>query len=813
MAADPNRDTFLKQLSEMRSLRSQQMQAGGQQMQALGRQTAMLSSMNSNLAKQSQQISQMNNSLSRGFSGLAKSVSGLSSAVTRGAASTVAAVSKGAGGAVGSAAAGAGRVSASAISGVTSGIVSALSYALPTAIAGVIGKSLIWDNIDEDTKKEMGENIGGIFKNVFGDSLKPVTKELKVMTLTLADTLESLSDRIGAVVSGIKGKMPALKDGARETASNISNRASDAAQEAAQKLPRGVQVAGLMARDVKDVAVKGYDLLKGTEAPEVEQVKTGVAVAGTAAAAYQTRKLAKESIPLAKTAEKGAGFKGSLNQQAMDLLKKDGSKVTKLSLLTARMVVRITVAGGATAAKVLGAIVKFKLDRAAAIIGPIITLVGLWYVLDTIESMVADKTVTPEDGKELADFAKKQAAFASAGSFVVGGLAAAAGVAGGGFLSVPLGIAGSIGGGMLGNYVAEKTTKFSASLTAEIPEAKKEPGSNLTTQMINLKEKKAGKKSASVVSKPSAGATTSDKDAKGETGNSQKAMEFLMARGWTKEQAAGIVGNLQVESALKTTAFNPKEDAIGVAQWRGPRQQKFKEIFGKDVKDATFEEQLAFVDWELRNSHKKAGDLLQGAKTAEDAALIIDEYYEISKGTGRGKGGDAIKKRQQNALALMGGGAQSTMTAGGGEGGQTAGLQGDQVSAGQKPTAGMSVSQKMDYYRSQSDEDGAQASSTPKPNEQKKPGMFDSFKNAFSSDSFDKLTGDLQKGVEDLMSFDITSKKEAAAGASAPPASGGDTVVNVSGGGGSSPPAYNPVAPAASYQSQFTTLAGIQRTA
>jgi hypothetical protein len=765
--------------------------------------------MNSNIARQSQQISQMNNSLSRGFSGLAKSVSGLSSAVARGAASTVAAVGRGAGGAVGSAAAGAGRVSASAVSGITGGIVSALSYALPTAIAGVIGKSLIWDNIDEDTKKEMGENIGGIFKNVFGDSLKPVTKELKVMTLTLADTLESLSDRIGSVVSGIKGKLPALKDGARETASNVSNAASNVVDSVKDKIPRGARVASIMASDVSGVAKKGVELARSASGVDTGEVKQGVAAVGVGAVGVSVTKTLQGASATAKGVEKAAGAKNSISKLAMDLLKKDGSKITKASLLAARVVARLTLMSGPTVAKLLGMILKYKLAKYTAVLSVVIEGGMYWVITSEIEAMMQEGVLTAEEGKALIELARKQSLYSGAGALALGGIGAAAGS---GLLSIPLGIAGSVAGGMAGSKIAEMTTKLPDSLKEEYDESKaeKKMGDSVgALDVANKRDKKKQKTSAATVSKPSAGATES----KGEKGNAQKAMEFFMSKGWTREQAAGIVGNLQTESStFSTVETGDGGKAVGIAQWHPDRQARFKEIFKKDIREATFEEQLAFVDYELNNQEKVAGNKLREAKSAEEAALVIDEYYERSKGTGKGKGGDAIKKRQQYALALVGGSAQTTMMAGGG-GDQTAGLKSDQVSAAQKPTAGMNISQKMDYYRGQLGEDGAQASSTPKPNEQKKPGMFDSFKNAFSSDAFDKLTGDLQKGVEDLMSFDITSKKEAAASASAPPVSGGDTVVNVSGGGGNSPPAYNPIAPAASYQSQFTSLAGIQRTA
>lgn len=810
MAADPNRATFMQQLSEMRALRSQQLQAGGQQMQALGRQTAMMSSMNSNLAKQTQQISQLNNSLSRGFSGLAKSIGGLSSAVTRGAASTVAAVGRGAGGAIGSAASGAGRVSASAVSGITSGVVSALKFTLPAAIAGVVGKSLVWDNIDEDTKKELGENVGGIFKNVFGDSLKPVTKELKVMTLTLADTLESLGETIGGVVAGIKGKLPALKDSAKETASNVSNRASQVVDKAKENIPHGARVAGIMARDVASVAKKGYDLVSGASGADVSTAKGVAAGVGAIAVGKKTASVLQESAATAKGVEKAAGAKNSITKLAMDILKKDGSKVTKASLLAARVVARLTLMSGPVVSKLLGAILKYKLAKWTAVLSLVIEGGMYWLIASEVEAMMQEGVLNAEEGKSLIELARKQAAYSSAGALALGGIGAAAGS---GLFSIPLGIGGSILGGMAGSKIAEATTKLPDSLKQEYEETKKEAGvtgSINPASVANKKKEKTDKKAATVVSKPSAGAT---EDKKGENGTAQKAMEYFMSRGWTREQAAGIVGNLQTESStFSTTAVGDGGKAVGIAQWHPDRQQRFKDIFKKDIRDASFEEQLAFVDYELNNQEKVAGSKLREAKTADEAALIMDEYYERSKGTGKGVGGAMVKKRQQNALALMGGGAQSTMMAGAG-GDQTAALGAGQVSAAKKPTAGMNVSQKMDYYRNQIGDDKGPEGAPTKPDEQKKPGLFDSFKSAFSGDAFDKLTGDLQKGIDEIMGLDISSKKEAAAGSAIPVGGGGDTVVNVSGGGGNAPPAYNPIAPAASYQSQFTSLAGIQRTA
>ncbi len=126
----------------------------------------------------------------------------------------------------------------------------------------------------------------------------------------------------------------------------------------------------------------------------------------------------------------------------------------------------------------------------------------------------------------------------------------------------------------------------------------------------------------------------------------QKAVGILMTKGWSKEQAAGIVGNLQQESGMNTKAHNKKENAQGIAQWRGERLEAFKKKYGKEVMNATLEEQLDFVDHELKTTEKKAGNLLKTAKSASDAAKIVDKHFERSAGT-------EVNRRTANAEVLM----------------------------------------------------------------------------------------------------------------------------------------------------------------
>lgn len=115
--------------------------------------------------------------------------------------------------------------------------------------------------------------------------------------------------------------------------------------------------------------------------------------------------------------------------------------------------------------------------------------------------------------------------------------------------------------------------------------------------------------------------------------NIRIAMPYLVQKGWTPMQAAAIIGNLTAESYMHPhTPDGDLGTAVGLAQWRGDRQTKFEEIIGRPIKKSTLRQQLDFVDWELKNTQKKAGKLLLSAKTIDEATGVIDKYYERSFG-------------------------------------------------------------------------------------------------------------------------------------------------------------------------------------
>lgn len=110
----------------------------------------------------------------------------------------------------------------------------------------------------------------------------------------------------------------------------------------------------------------------------------------------------------------------------------------------------------------------------------------------------------------------------------------------------------------------------------------------------------------------------------------KEAMAFFVGKGWTKEQAAGIVGNLMRESPnLNPREIGDKGNAYGIAQWHADRQAKFKAWVGKDIRDSTLEEQLAFINHELTDGDERpAGDRLRQARTARSAGEVVSRMYE-----------------------------------------------------------------------------------------------------------------------------------------------------------------------------------------
>mgnify|MGYP003650058626 CR=1 FL=1 len=109
-------------------------------------------------------------------------------------------------------------------------------------------------------------------------------------------------------------------------------------------------------------------------------------------------------------------------------------------------------------------------------------------------------------------------------------------------------------------------------------------------------------------------------------------INFFVGKGLSREQAAGIAGNIQSESGFDPEAVGDFGEAFGLAQWRDSRRDNLNswtEDNGYDVN--SFEGQLEFLWWELNNSERNSLTKLKQTATPSDAALAIAQFYERPK--------------------------------------------------------------------------------------------------------------------------------------------------------------------------------------
>lgn len=102
------------------------------------------------------------------------------------------------------------------------------------------------------------------------------------------------------------------------------------------------------------------------------------------------------------------------------------------------------------------------------------------------------------------------------------------------------------------------------------------------------------------------------------------ALNYLQAKGFSYEQALGIVSNLAVESQMDPWADN-HVGARGIAQWEGDRLEKMKAFVGPGWEN-NLQGQLDFLIHELNTSEKAA---LQKIMGTNDPALVAEYFGDL----------------------------------------------------------------------------------------------------------------------------------------------------------------------------------------
>lgn len=101
--------------------------------------------------------------------------------------------------------------------------------------------------------------------------------------------------------------------------------------------------------------------------------------------------------------------------------------------------------------------------------------------------------------------------------------------------------------------------------------------------------------------------------------NEKITWDFLTAKGLTREQTAGIMGNLMQEHKFNTTGD-------GLAQWTGSRQARLQAMFPDSY--STIQSQLDYLWYELSGPYAKVLAAIQSQTTVEGAVVVFQNQYE-----------------------------------------------------------------------------------------------------------------------------------------------------------------------------------------
>lgn len=137
--------------------------------------------------------------------------------------------------------------------------------------------------------------------------------------------------------------------------------------------------------------------------------------------------------------------------------------------------------------------------------------------------------------------------------------------------------------------------------------------------------------------------------------------ERLRAGGLSPQAAAGLVGNIGMESSFNTGARNAGDgrdgsDSVGLSQWNGPRAQALKALAaerGVDWRDPGL--QADFIVQELNTTEKRAKEALMSAADPQAAGAAAIGYFRPAGFTWQNPlGGHNADKRVAEAVRYAG---------------------------------------------------------------------------------------------------------------------------------------------------------------
>ena len=116
---------------------------------------------------------------------------------------------------------------------------------------------------------------------------------------------------------------------------------------------------------------------------------------------------------------------------------------------------------------------------------------------------------------------------------------------------------------------------------------------------------------------------------KGESTEPNEVIAFLIDKGLSVAGAAGIAGNMKIESNFKTSVVGDHGTSIGLCQWHLERKDRlFSWTESEGLEPLSVEGQLEYLWWELNHSFKRLVIELQTIEDPREAARLFAAHFE-----------------------------------------------------------------------------------------------------------------------------------------------------------------------------------------
>ena len=115
----------------------------------------------------------------------------------------------------------------------------------------------------------------------------------------------------------------------------------------------------------------------------------------------------------------------------------------------------------------------------------------------------------------------------------------------------------------------------------------------------------------------------------GENADAMQVMQFLIDKGLSVAGAAGIAGNMKIESNFKTDAEGDHGTSIGLVQWHASNKDAlFAWCENKKLDPLSYEAQMAFLWFELQTKFKSLLAYLRTTEDPRDAGYRFADDFE-----------------------------------------------------------------------------------------------------------------------------------------------------------------------------------------